>query len=961
MSVPRLQIRLLGPVDVRLDGKPIAVDTRKAVALLAYLAVTDRPASRASLAALLWPNNDEEGARGALRRTLSVLRAASGRAVLRVDRNAVAIEPGGATVDVSQFREHLGRGRAHDHGTGGDTCPECLEALTAAVALDRGEFMAGFSLRDSETFDEWQRAQADAHRRDLGGALERLTRARFGAGDVHGALAAGRRWLELDPLHEPAHRLLIVTCARIGEVSAAIQQYRDCVAILNRELGVTPLPETTELYEAVRDGRFEPVPPTSTAAVSERAARAPADRPRELPLVGRADEMERALAVCDGTTDSHIVALVGEAGIGKTRLGDEIIARVLSHGGRVLSARAYAGEENIAWAMVLTLLRSGLTDPAAADRLGALPEYVRAALERLDPSLVPGARRSPSIGGGETIAARLSLLEAVLLAVDALTAGDGWPLLWLDGIESADASSLEAVAYLIRRLAGRRLTIMMAWRQEDVGDRVAPLVELVEQTPSATLVLLDRLDYEAVRKLVRATGADHDAGFDAALFAGSEGLPLYVNEVLASGVSPGHGLPSGMRALIRERIGSIDGAAKQLLTAAAVIGRSFDLATVRRASGRSDDETVEGLDQLARRGLVREIAGERWEIRYEFSHGAFRDAAYEATSLARRRLLHRRVADAVREAPATSPAEALGHLALIAAHERAAGNDATASLAFAEAGHLARKLAAPRDAVAHFESALAMGHPEAAAIQLALGEVSVLLGEYRRAFEAFETAAALAAKADLPAVELRLGRAHALRGDLGAAASHLDAALGRAETAGAPDDLQARILLERGFVAFRSGRMDDAEAFATDALDLAERTDDPAARAAAERLVGVIATAVGDLPRARDTLRRSLDLSLGVVDPEAGIAARNALALAEAAAGNRPAAVALLEAALEVSQKAGSRHLQAAIENNLADVLHAAGDPEASMAHLKRAVALFADVGGTPGLLDPDVWRLAVW
>jgi tetratricopeptide (TPR) repeat protein len=416
-----------------------------------------------------------------------------------------------------------------------------------------------------------------------------------------------------------------------------------------------------------------------------------------------------------------------------------------------------------------------------------------------------------------------------------------------------------------------------------------------------------------------------------------------------------------MRALIRERIGSIDGAAKQLLTAAAIIGRSFDLATVRRASGRSDDETVEGLDQLVRRGLVREIAAERWEIRYDFSHGAFREAAYEATSLARRRLLHRRVADAVRDATARSPADALEHLALIAAHERAAGNDAAASLAFAEAGHLARKLAAPRDAVAHFETALAMGHPDAVAIQLALGEVSVLLGDYRRAFEAFETAAALAAPADVAAVELQLGRAHALHGDLDAATSHLDAALERAETAGAPDDLQARILLERGFVAFRLGRMNDAGAFASDALGRAERTDDLAARAAAERLVGVIATAVGDLPRARETLRRSLELSGGVADPEAGIAARNALALAEAAAGNRPDAVALLEAALDISQRAGSRHLEAAIENNLADVLHAAGDAEASMAHLKRAVALFADVGGTPGLLDPDVWRLAVW
>jgi tetratricopeptide (TPR) repeat protein len=108
-------------------------------------------------------------------------------------------------------------------------------------------------------------------------------------------------------------------------------------------------------------------------------------------------------------------------------------------------------------------------------------------------------------------------------------------------------------------------------------------------------------------------------------------------------------------------------------------------------------------------------------------------------------------------------------------------------------------------------------------------------------------------------------------------------------------------------------------------------------------------------------LTESLALAADDPDPVPATAARNALALVEAAAGDRETAIRLLEEALVICQRTGELHLEAAIENNLADQLHAAGRVEEAMAHLKRAVTLFADIGGRPGELEPEIWKLVTW
>ena len=133
--------------------------------------------------------------------------------------------------------------------------------------------------------------------------------------------------------------------------------------------------------------------------------------------------------------------------------------------------------------------------------------------------------------------------------------------------------------------------------------------------------------------------------------------------------------------------------------------------------------------------------------------------------------------------------------------------------------------------------------------------------------------------------------------------------------------------------------------------------------ASVARLAGLVAHRSGDAGAARRALARSLELAdaAGDDDPGPAIAARNALALVEAEHGDRAAAIALLEDALVACRRTGEPHLEAAVENNLADQLHAADRTEEAMAHLKRAVALFAEVGGRPGELEPEIWKLVAW
>src|SRR4051794_2422409 len=172
-----LDIRVLGPLEVIVDGSPLRVDTRKALAILALLAVERRPYARDELAAMFWPEADDASARGAFRRTLSVLRSALGDRWLQVDRATIGL---GADEDVTLDLARLDMAAAR-----GDRA-----ALEAAATLARGPFLAGFSLKDSPDFDDWRATRAVSIEGRVVDVLERLTAAAEADGDMAAAADA---------------------------------------------------------------------------------------------------------------------------------------------------------------------------------------------------------------------------------------------------------------------------------------------------------------------------------------------------------------------------------------------------------------------------------------------------------------------------------------------------------------------------------------------------------------------------------------------------------------------------------------------------------------------------------------------------------------------------------------------------------------------------------------------------
>jgi predicted ATPase/DNA-binding SARP family transcriptional activator len=331
-----LVARFLGPPEIELDGAPVHIERHKAVALFAYVAVTGQRLGRDTLAALFWPDYEGAQANAYLRRTLWELRKALGECCLEIDRQAVAPLPGAsAWVDVARFQELLATAAAS-----GDRCG----ALEEAAALYRGDFMAGFSLRDSPDFDEWQSLQTEALHRQFGEALASLAAAYGERGDYEAAMATAQRWLALDPLDEAAHRALMQLHAWSGRRSAAIHQYEACVATLQQELGAPPEPETTALYERIRSG-----------AVGRRKAEAPpALAVPNLPVdptafVGREDELAEIARLLAGP-DCRLLTLVGTGGVGKTRLAVQAArtqAGAFAHGVAFVPLSAQGADEAV--------------------------------------------------------------------------------------------------------------------------------------------------------------------------------------------------------------------------------------------------------------------------------------------------------------------------------------------------------------------------------------------------------------------------------------------------------------------------------------------------------------------------------------------------------------------------------------------------------------------------------------
>jgi len=249
-----LDLKLLGGFEARLDsGRKIALPTRKAEALLAYLALAQgKPRSRDQLVGLLWSDRGESQAKGSLRQALTSLRhglPANGAPVIETEGEDVALEAGAVAVDVLVFE------RLAKNGSNGN--------LAHASKLYRGPLLDGFAVRDP-AFDDWL-AQERARLHGLAvGAVEQLLAGLLGDGDKAAAIDAAQRLIVLEPERESAHRTLMRLYADQGQRGLAARQYETCREVLKAALGVEPAPATGRLYEDIvsaTEAEPEPAPP----------------------------------------------------------------------------------------------------------------------------------------------------------------------------------------------------------------------------------------------------------------------------------------------------------------------------------------------------------------------------------------------------------------------------------------------------------------------------------------------------------------------------------------------------------------------------------------------------------------------------------------------------------------------------------------------------------------------------
>jgi DNA-binding SARP family transcriptional activator len=925
-------------------------DTRKSVALLALLAVARRAQSRDTVSAMLWPESDDAHARSSLRRTLSVTAAAVGGALL-TSRASIELDGASAWCDLWEF-ERL--------AAAGDR-----PSLASAAGLYRDDFLSGFRARAGAEFDHWQELVAEELRLRLGRALETLVELEAKAAELDGALVHARRWLSLDELHEPAHRAVMRLLSWAGQRSAALEQYRRCVRVLDEELGVAPLDETTALYELIRADRLSP-PPRDCGGTRDGLApstQQPAPHlPSQVPVPSQEAVVGSVAAeLARARSGGRVAVVAGPAGSGKSWVVDALRHRARD-GSAWIQARCHEGERSLELGCATELLRAAFASrPALRDDMS--DSDVRE-VSRLVPDLVGAHDPAPPL---ESPGAQVRFFRAVGTAL-AAAAGSAEPgIVVVEDVQYVDDTSARLLSYLLRRLGDIAALVVLTW-QDDADVPPALAAALGDAASAGRLTRDDLPPFERndVVSLLAARGvADVDVD---AFLEQTRGLPLLVTayadavaKARAEGGAPGSDLmPTSARHLFADRLARVSQATGQVVSAAAVLGTVFDAGLLRATSGRSSSEVADALDDALSRGLLVERGQTGGETHtYEFRYEGLRRVAYDTCGAARRRLLHGRAADALAHRAETTSTGELS--ASVAAHLAAAGRtDEAAAWSWRAAGR-AIALFAHAEALDHLRRALELGYPPAEGHD-AIADALIALGRYREARAELEKAAASvdphdpALAAFAAGVEHRLASVHGRLGNWPVAAAHIEAAR---DLARSDPVVMARIAADAAFVAFQCGEP-GAQKLALRAMDEAQEVGDARALAQAYNVAGMLAAAGGDVREAEAHLRTSLEVAAGDHEPAAVVAALNNLAGVLYRAGRTDDAIEAAETALQRGVDHGDVHRVAALHSNLADLLHAAGRGDESIAHLKEAAVRFASVD-TGDEASPGIWTLTRW
>ncbi len=697
-----LSIQLLGGFKITDDGESLPGLTRpRGKSLLAYLLLHHAtPQDRAHLAYTFWPETSDSQARTNLRRELHQLRQSFPRfdAFVQSDGQSVQWQmPANGVLDVAEFTHLLAAAtQATDHAIR-------KAGYQAAIDLYHGDLLPGL-------YEDWVLTKREALRQAFIQALEMLTRTLVSDRDYAAATRLSQHLLQYDPLYEAGYLQLMELYALQDDRARALHTYHSCVTVLERELGVPPGAELEAIYQRLLH------------ADQRNAGERTVSAPTTLQLVGRKAEWQTLLATWQrvGQGRAHMLLIEGEAGIGKTRLAEELLEWANRQAIPTARTRSYAAEGSLAYAPVIEWLRS----PALSVYIAALEPVWRTEVARLLPELLTDFSGLPAPEALTERWQRQRLFEALARA---MTVDEQSKLLLIDDLQWCDQETLEWLRFLLRFAPAAPLLVLGTVRVEEVEIAVDhPLHSLTRELSAneqLTVTALSALSPLETNELaLQVSDQPLNDAISTQLFATSEGNPLFIVEMVRGGITPvptatpqlttpqsatpqpttpqsttpqslvANSLPPKVYAVIQHRLAQLSPVARALAALAATIGRSFTFDVLAAASDKGESEVVNGLDELWQRHVIHEQGASA----YDFSHDRIREAAYAELSPMRRKQLHRQVAQALETIYKNDLDAVSGQLAL---HYERTGLFVKAIDWYVRAAHVAWNLHAFHDTV----------------------------------------------------------------------------------------------------------------------------------------------------------------------------------------------------------------------------------------------------------------------
>ena len=584
-----IAIRALGPVDVSVDGKPAPAELlwKRPLALLLYLARSPRRArTREHLVGLLWPEQPAKAAHHSLNEALRILRRSGGAELVTSLGDQIRLDAKRLDLDFERFDGLL-----------------TAKDWAGACGLVGGTFLEGFGVSGSSGVEDWLRVEREAWGRKGVRALLEHADELLDAGQNDRAIEQATRAVELDPLSEPAARTLVRALALNGLRADALQAYESFAERLGGALGTRPDRETAMLIERIRTSRPARRPVTPDAPS------------RRTPMIGRERELARLLGTwrtCKTSSKAAVALVLGDAGMGKTRLADELIDRIRLDGGAVATARAVASDLEEPFGGLLALADGGLADAPGvvatpAESLGALAARSSGWAERF-----PKAPRDA------TVAVRRAVRD-VCRAVS-----EDQPLaLLVDDAQWLDTDSLTGLGALLRDLARRPVLVVLTAAEHPVRPEIDELRSKLKRDVAGMTVRLGALSRDELLALGRWALPDYnDAALDRVtrrIATDSAGLPLLAVELfegVAAGLELGRtasawpepfrtldqtmpgGFPDAVVGAIRVNFHRVSADGRAVLAAIAVLGERVPATKLAKATGLSSDALTSALDEL---------------------------------------------------------------------------------------------------------------------------------------------------------------------------------------------------------------------------------------------------------------------------------------------------------------------------------------------------------------------------